>query len=141
LESWTLAPDTTAQYFSGTARYTVQFPLPDAQVGQIARIDLGDLREMAKVRLNGQDLGAVWCLPFVIDVPKGILQKENELSIEVTNLSANRIRYLDRQGVAWKKFYDINMVDIRYQPFDAANWELAPSGLLDPVKLVLQQTK
>jgi hypothetical protein len=139
LESWTLAPDTTARFFSGTARYTVQFPLPDAQVGQIARIDLGDLREMAKVRLNGQDLGAVWCLPFVLDVPKGILQKENELIIEVTNLSANRIRYLDRQGVPWKKFYDINIVDIRYQPFDAAKWELTPSGLVDPVKLILPQ--
>ncbi|MBK9487492.1 MAG: hypothetical protein IPO07_00925 [Haliscomenobacter sp.] len=138
LESWTLAPDTLAQYFSGTARYTLRFSLPNDQVGQVARLDLGDLREMAKVKLNGQDLGAVWALPFVLDVPTGMLQKENTLILEVTNLSANRVRYLDRQGTPWRKFYDINIVDIRYQPFDASKWEPVPSGLLGPVKLLFK---
>ena len=139
LESWTLAPDTLAQYFSGTARYTLRFSLPNDQVGQVARLDLGDLREMAKVKLNGQDLGAVWALPFVLDVPTGMLQKENTLILEVTNLSANRVRYLDRQGTPWRKFYDINIVDIRYQPFDASKWEPVPSGLLGPVNLRFRQ--
>jgi hypothetical protein len=141
LQSWTAAPDSNAQFFSGTARYSLQFPLSKELVGQKAQLDLGDLHEMAKVYLNGQDLGAVWCLPFVVDVPQNIIQEKNELSIEVTNLSANRVRYLDRQKIPWKKFYDINMVDIRYQPFDAANWELAPSGLLGPVKLLVQHTQ
>jgi hypothetical protein len=66
-----------------------------------------------------------------------VLQAENELNIEVTNLSANRIRYLDRQKVPWKKFYDINIVDIRYQAFDASSWKPVPSGLLGPVHLIV----
>jgi hypothetical protein len=56
--------------------------------------------------------------------------------IEVTNLSANRIRDLDRKGTGWKKFYDINIVSHLYEPFDASGWPLKPSGLLGPVKLI-----
>lgn len=139
LASWTEAPDTLAQYFSGTGRYSLSFSLPAFQVGKPARLDLGDVREMAKVSINGRDLGSVWSLPFVINVPEGVLQKENTIQIEVTNLSANRVRYLDRQKTPWKKFYDINIVDIRYQPFDASNWAPVPSGLKGPVKLMFQR--
>jgi len=55
---------------------------------------------------------------------------------EVTNLAANRIRDLDRRGVPWKNFHEINFVNIDYKPFDASEWLLAPSGLLGPVRLV-----
>ena len=60
----------------------------------------------------------------------------NVLALEVTNLAANRIRDLDRRKVEWKKFHEINFVNIFYQPFDAAAWPLQPSGLLGPVRLV-----
>jgi hypothetical protein len=53
----------------------------------------------------------------------------------VTNLSANRIRDLDRRGVTWKVFHDINFVNIDYQPFDASGWPVRDSGLLSPVTL------
>ena len=56
--------------------------------------------------------------------------------MEVTNVAANRIRDLDRRGVKWRNFYDINFVNINYKPFDASNWPLADSGLLGPVRLV-----
>ncbi|MFT7162573.1 MAG: hypothetical protein ACI9GZ_003765, partial [Bacteroidia bacterium] len=59
----------------------------------------------------------------------------NHLEIVVRNTSANRIRLLDKQGVLWKKFYDINFVDITYAPFDASEWPPQPSGLMGPVKL------
>ncbi|MFW5916601.1 MAG: hypothetical protein ACOCTM_03920, partial [Bacteroidota bacterium] len=61
---------------------------------------------------------------------------ENELSIEVTNLSVNRIRDLDSRDVEWKKFYDINFVSHDYEEYNAGEWELKPSGLLGPVKLI-----
>jgi hypothetical protein len=61
---------------------------------------------------------------------------KNEITIEVTNLSANRIRDLDIRGMEWKKFYDINIVSHLYEPFDASVWPLKPSGLLGPVKLI-----
>ena len=60
----------------------------------------------------------------------------HEIAIEVTNLSANRIRDLDQRGVDWKKFYEINFVDHTYKPFDASKWDLEPSGLPGPVRLL-----
>lgn len=60
----------------------------------------------------------------------------NRLVIEVVNLSANYMRLRDGQLPDWKKFYDINIVDIRYRPFDATQWKPMPSGLLGPVRLV-----
>jgi hypothetical protein len=59
----------------------------------------------------------------------------NQLEVEVTGVSANRIRDLDRRGVPWKNFHDINFVNIDYQPFNAADWPLTDSGLLGPVTL------
>ena len=56
-------------------------------------------------------------------------------SIEVTNVAANRIRDLDRRGVKWRIFKDINLVNINYQPFDASNWPIRDAGLLGPVTL------
>ncbi|HEY7393693.1 MAG TPA: hypothetical protein VH559_02550, partial [Gemmatimonadaceae bacterium] len=55
--------------------------------------------------------------------------------VEVTNVSANRIRDLDRRHVDWKIFRDINFVGIDYKPFDASNWPVRPSGLMGPVTL------
>ena len=63
---------------------------------------------------------------------------ENELEVEVTNLAANRIADLDRRGVVWKKFYEINFVNINYRKFDASGWPAMDSGLLGPVRLIPQ---
>jgi hypothetical protein len=138
LKSWTiLAKDTMAQYFSGTAKYTTNFAVSTAQIGKKGWLELGDVRESATVILNGKSLGTAWCLPFRVPITEGVLKaKDNVLEIEVTNLSANRIRYMDKKGVNWKKFYDINMVDIGYRPFDASNWLPVESGLLGEVKVV-----
>jgi hypothetical protein len=51
-------------------------------------------------------------------------------------MSGNSIEDLDRRQVSWKKFYDINFVDIHYQKFDASGWPLMDSGLLGPVRLI-----
>ena len=59
----------------------------------------------------------------------------NLLEVEVTNLSANRIRDLDRRHVPWKIFHDINYVSIDYKPFDASGWPVRTSGLVGPVTL------
>ncbi len=138
LQSWVNLSDSTAQYFSGTAHYELQFSLDKNQIKN-GWIDLGDVREMAIVKLNGKDLGKYWSLPFRVPFTADILSTTNKLEIEVTNLSANRIRYLDKTGVNWKKFYDTNMVDIRYQPFNAAKWQPVLSGLLGTVKLVFEE--
>ena len=134
--SWTDAGDDALQSFSGTARYRVAFDAP-ARRADGWLLDLGDVREAARVTLNGRFLGHAWSLPFTLRLPPGALQpRANVLEIEVTNLPANRIRDLDRRKVDWKIMKEINLVDLRYQPFDASGWKVAPSGLLGPVKLV-----
>ena len=66
----------------------------------------------------------------------GLKPRGNVLEIEVTNLPANRIRDLDVRKVPWKLMREINIVTVKYRPFDAAAWEVEPSGLLGPVTLV-----
>jgi hypothetical protein len=85
--------------------------------------------------VNGAPVGTVFAHPFAVDLLDELRPGRNTLEVEVTNLSANRIRDLDRRGVEWKRFYDINFVDQDYRPFDASGWPVAPSGLLGPVTL------
>lgn len=146
LESWAHRGDPAAEAFAGTARYELRFdfqPLepPAAATSKdwkptaaAAALDLGDVRPVARVRLNGRDLGARFQRPYRWPLPLGLLQPtDNRLEVEVTNLAANRIRDLDRRGVEWRVFHDINFVNIRYKKFDASQWPVAPSGLLGPV--------
>jgi hypothetical protein len=134
LASWTSLDDAEAKRFAGTARYRMEFDAP-AKVADAWELDLGDVRESARVTLNGQRLGTAWSLPF--RVPLDVLRpRGNVLEIEVTNLPANRIRDLDVRQVPWKIMRDVNIVSVKYRPFDAAGWEVEPAGLLGPVTLV-----
>jgi len=137
LESWTVLPD-SAVYFSGTVKYKIGFDvLPETVKSKDVTLLLGDVREVASVKINGKSIGTAWSIPFQLLVPAGVLkEKGNVMEIEVTNLSANYMRLRDKQAPEWKKFYDINIVDITYKKFNASNWEPMPSGLLGPVKLL-----
>jgi hypothetical protein len=132
--SWTTLPDPRAAAFSGTARYRVTFDAPAAKADDWL-LDLGDVREAARVHLNGRDLGIAWSLPFHVHL--GALRpRGNVLEIDVTNLPANRIRDLDLRKVEWKIMGDVNLASLRYKAFDASSWDVEPSGLTTPVKLV-----
>ena len=135
LKCWTQLGDEEAKRFAGAARYGIQVDLPDKRPDGWF-LDLGDVRESARVWVNGRPAGIVVAHPFRVDVGDAFNAGRNEIVIEVTNLSANRIRDLDIRGVDWKKFHDINLVSHMYKPFDAAAWELKPSGLLGPVTLI-----
>ena len=86
--------------------------------------------------MNGKKAGTLWCFPFELEVGPFLKAGENEIRIEVSNLGANGIRYLDQQGVRWKKFHDINFVNLDYRPFDASRWDPVPSGLEGRVELI-----
>jgi len=135
LRSWTELGGEEAQRFAGTARYRIEFDAP-TQEADGWMLDLGDVRETARVRLNGQDVGTAWSLPFDIRLGDALQPGSNVLEIEVTNVAANRIRHMDREGERWKIMREINFVNILYQPFDASDWPLELSGLLGPVELV-----
>jgi hypothetical protein len=129
---WTGRSDAVADLFAGTARYSVRFDAPSHATDFL--LDLGRVAESAHLRLNGKELGVLVARPFRLHT--GALRaRGNLLEVDVTNLSANRIRDLDRRHVAWKIFHDINYVGIDYKPFDASAWPVRPSGLLGPVTL------
>jgi len=133
LASWTTFPDTNAQAFAGTAKYEITFDAPDS-AGKTFALNLGDVRQSARVQLNGRDYGTLITSPFRV-VLDNLKPTGNVLDVEVTSVAANRIRDLDRRGVKWKTFHDINIVDINYKPFNASNWPLTDCGLLGPVTL------
>ncbi len=133
LASWTDL-DADWQRFSGTARYSHEFGLPEDGADEYL-LELGEIRESARIRINGTEVGVLWSLPFSIHIGKYLKEGKNLLEIEVTNLMANRISDMDRRGVDWKKFHDINFVNVDYKPFDASQWEPMVSGLIGPVRI------
>lgn len=140
LKSWTEFGGDAVKNFSGVARYTLTFDRPQgAANGYI--LDLGRVAESAQVRLNGEVLTTLFSAPYRLELNAGQLRDRNTLEIEVANLMANRAADLDRRGVAWKKFYNINMPARRPANrgpdgnFSAAGWDPLPSGLIGPVTL------
>ena len=129
LRHWTELGDSTLNRLGGTGVYTTTVNIPDADAGGEWQLELGDLRESARVYVNGKFAGTVWAAPFVIDLPGMLHAGDNELRIEVTNLPANRIADMDRRGVEWRKFKDINIIDINYRRTGYSSWPVMPSGL------------
>lgn len=132
LQSWTTFADPRTQAFAGTAVYETTFDAPNS--GGTYELDLGRVCQSARVTLNGTPLGTLITPPFRV-IASGLKPTGNTLSVEVTSVAANRIRDLDRRGVKWRTFHDINLVNIDYKPFDASNWPIADCGLLGPVSL------
>ncbi len=139
LTSWTTFGEDAA-IFSGTATYTANFPRPSSGKGPW-QLYLGQVRDSARIRLNGRDLGTLIGPTYQVVIDETRLSGSNVLEVSVTNLSANRIRDLDRRGVLWKKFYNVNFparLPENRGPdglFTAAGWDPIESGLLGPVTL------
>lgn len=93
LISWSDHADDGVRYFSGTAVYRRRFELPAGVTGAGRRhyLELGDVKNLARVRLNGADLGLLWKPPFRVEVTERLKPGMNELQVEVTNLLVNRM--------------------------------------------------
>lgn len=135
LRSWEQLSD-SARVTMGTGVYETTFKLTGRQASARWEIDLGDVRESARVYINGRYLGCAWAVPFVLDCRNALKRGRNTLRIEVTNLPANRIADMDRRGVVWRKMKEINVVDINYKKTTYAGWEPLPGGLNSTVKLI-----
>jgi hypothetical protein len=134
LISWTTLSDENARSFSGSGEYSTTFRLSAKNADDFI-LNLGDVRESARVWVNGQDAGILWHVPFKVSIGQYLKKGNNTLRIEVVNLMANRIIDMDKRKVEWRKFNEINFVDLYYKPFDASNWEPMASGLLGPVTI------
>ncbi|MCM1020938.1 MAG: glycosyl hydrolase family 2 [Muribaculum sp.] len=134
LMPWTALADSTLNRLAGTGVYTTEATINDLSGRWI--IELGDVRESARVYINNQLIGTAWSVPFALDCTKALQKGENIIRIEVTNLPANRIAALDRDGVEWRKFKEINIVDINYRKSNYADWTTVASGLNSAVELL-----
>ena len=136
LQTWESLDDDSAKVTMGTGIYTTQVKLSKADIRTPWMIDLGDVRESARVYINGQMIGCAWAVPFILDCRNALKAGQNEIRIEVTNLPANRIADYDRKGIKWRKMEEINVVDINYKRTTYDHWELVPSGLNSQVRLI-----
>ena len=128
LTSWTQWGEKMAA-FSGTAQYEIKFNRPADHEGPWL-LKLGDVRESAKVWLNNQYLRTLWSNPYQLKI-KNLKKGKNILRIQVTNSGSNRIKAKEARGEEWKIFYNINVVGLDYQPFDASKLDVLDAGLLE----------
>jgi hypothetical protein len=140
LRSWTVLDIAGVKEFSGAAEYSTSFKKPSANASSWS-LDLGDVKESATVILNGKKIATLIGPSYAVTIPASALKEDNILQVIVTNGMANRIIDLDKRGVQWKKFYNINMSARLAENrgpdglFTAAKWQLKPSGLLGPVTI------
>ncbi|HEY4415180.1 MAG TPA: glycosyl hydrolase [Verrucomicrobiae bacterium] len=133
LVSWTLRPEPGIKFYSGTARYETTFNLPASALSQPAQklfLDLGDLRELAEIHLNGKNLGVVWSPPFRVEATAALKAGENKLEIDVVNFWPNRI-IGDASLPPEKRFTQTNIRKL------TAATPLSEAGLFGPVKLLV----
>ena len=88
LQDWVTRAEAGVKYYSGTATYHKMFDAPPAAV---THLDLGAVKNLAQVRLNGRDLGIVWTAPWRVDIGAALQAKDNRLEIEIINLWPNRL--------------------------------------------------
>lgn len=135
LRTWEKLDNDSAKVTMGTGVYTTTVRMSKTDALKNYAIDLGDVRESARVYINGKFIGCAWSVPFVINCGKAFKTGVNSLRIEVTNLPANRIADLDRKGVNWRKFNEINFVNITYKKSLYNDWKPVESGLNSKVTL------
>ena len=125
LSDWKDHSDNGIKYYSGSATYTRTFDLPPElrRSNRPIYLDLGSVKDMAKVTLNGTPVGVVWCEPFQLEITGAVKPTGNVLSIEVANKWSNRL-------------LGDEVLEESYTTGNAShNASLYSSGLLGPVKL------
>lgn len=131
---WTDLKGEQYESFAGTATYQTTFNL-DKKVGDEYLMKFDSVEASVRVFINGHEAGTIWSFPFEIRIGKYLQAGENDITLEVSNLGANRIRYMDKNHIVWKKFENINVVNQNYKPLDASNWSVIPGGLSGDVMI------
>lgn len=133
LTSWTGSENPGVRYFSGTGTYRTSIQAPAAGAGKPLYLKFSDVREIARVRVNGKDAGTVWAQPYHLRLDSLLHPGANELEVEVTNLWPNRI-IGDLQPGAKERFTQTNITEFR------ASSALLPSGLIGPLQWEVQDS-
>jgi hypothetical protein len=147
LQDWTTRSESGIKYYSGIAIYRKNLNVANVPPGKVY-LDLGLVHDMARVRLNGRDLGVVWCAPWRIEVTDAIKAGDNPLEIEVVNRWANRLigdkqpadanaRTVERpEGLLGEEPIKTGRYTFTTHDPYKVDSKLLPSGLLGPVSLL-----
>ncbi len=129
---WSNSSDMDIKYFSGTADYQRVINLPASSIddSHALYLDLGEVREMAEVSINGKTVDLLWKPPYRVNIKPYVNVGENQLSVKVTNLWVNRLIGDVQPGVVRTTAKPI----AAYSP-DAP---LRVSGLMGPVRIVVE---
>ncbi|MGN0201980.1 MAG: glycosyl hydrolase [Candidatus Cryptobacteroides sp.] len=127
LKDWSRDDNLYIRYYSGTATYSKTVNVDASAIGESTWLCLGNVCNIAGVRLNGEDLGIVWKRPWKVDISSAVREGENELEITVANLWVNRM-IGDQRG-------DAGQFAKTVMTFRSAGEPLRPSGLLGPVSI------
>lgn len=126
LEDWTHRPEAAIQNFSGTATYRMVFNTI-LQEGRRSYLNLGVVKNTARIRLNGKDLGVLWCSPWRVEITGVVKPGENTLEIDVVNLWRNRLIGDSNLPAEQRRTHN------RYGA--SGQTQLLSSGLLGPVTI------
>jgi hypothetical protein len=132
LVSWPQREEPGIKFFSGTAVYQKTFHLEETAIGDrrsAILLDLGNVRELAEVKVNGKSCGITWTPPFRVDITSAVQPGVNQLEVEVVNFWPNRII----GDAALPKAQRLTRTNIRKL---TAETKLMESGLLGPVRLL-----
>jgi hypothetical protein len=138
LDDWTKRPEDSIRYYSGTASYRRNFDLPKSEISNLKsqiHLDLGRVKNLARVRLNGHDLSVLWTAPWRVDITRAVREKNNELEIEVVNLWPNRL--IGDASLPKEQRRTVTNVG----KFDRPGATLLESGLLGPVRLLATERR
>ena len=154
LVDWTTQPEEGIKYYSGIANYHNTFKLAKnvaADKKSDIYLDLGEVNNLARVRINGKDMGVVWTAPYRINITDAIVSDENKLDIEVANLWPNRLigdekkpddGIKDNQWPDWllngKPRTSGRYTFTTFKHYNADS-PLLKSGLIGPVKILIEK--
>ncbi len=131
LASLAESSDPGIRYFSGSVTYSNTFKLKKKEIrGKDSIIlDLGDVKDLAEVTVNGKNLGVYWNAPFKVDITKAVRNGDNTIEVKVINMWHNRLVGDVQPGVTGKITYT-------QMDFFTPDEPLLPSGLLGPVNVI-----
>ena len=128
LTSWTENKDADVKYFSGTATYENTFKVVTVDKSEKYVVDLGDVKNIAEVIINGKNTGIAWKKPFKLDITEAVKVGDNSIQVKVTNLWPNRLIGDAQPDVKQKNTFTT-------MPFYRADSPLLSSGLMGEVKV------
>ncbi|MFD3274671.1 glycosyl hydrolase [Aquirufa echingensis] len=128
LQAWNQHADAGIKYFSGTATYSHAIEVPSTSAGSKWQLDLGDVKNLAEIYVNGQWVATCWKQPFVADISKQLHAGANQLEVKVVNSWVNRLVGDAQPNVKRITYLSMPMM---IQP----TMPLETSGLLGPVQI------